>query len=544
MSHVWLRHEYKPDERRAPITPEQVGQLIALGHQVSVEKSPHRVFADAAYQAHGAELVAAGSWYQAPGAAFILGIKEVLQEEIHADNLALKHRHIYFAHVFKGQRATPETMRRFRLGSGTLLDLEYLVDETGKRVAAFSYAAGFAGAIAAVHVWVEKTAGKVPPFTLPTRFLSRAEFIGDLRSKLREIGRVPSALVIGAGGRSGSGAVDALSSLDIKPGRWGRADTAGGGPFAEILKYELLCNCVFLKAPVAPFLTAELLSAHPEGRLSVVADVSNDLSYNPIFGISTSTKFSNAATRVGGIDVIEIENLPVLTPLDSSVEYASQFFPHLLALLNSSSQKHSVWEKAALKYFEHHDIPQIAAECGRELADIYLESPQDFDVRCIQKHVSEIFAKNPLSQTDRLFFADHLSAGAAERLSEAEEAAFNDLCAKAKLEKIYDSPRMRRHHALLSAINRFTRGEAFECMKPVEVRDDFFEMCDRLAELIDGEEGAAERYAQAKSILEQRLGSKFGNQDVQKHLDEIERSAIGEYWQVHPVLHQAALTTK
>ena len=142
MALIWLRHEYKPDERRAPITPEQVGTLIATGHEVTVESSPSRVFPDDAFRAQGARIVAPGTWHDAPARAFILGIKEVLQEEIADHNLALRHRHIYFAHVFKGQAMTPVTMRRFALGRGTLLDLEYLVDAQGKRVATFSYSAG------------------------------------------------------------------------------------------------------------------------------------------------------------------------------------------------------------------------------------------------------------------------------------------------------------------------------------------------------------------------------------------------------------------
>ena len=131
---------------------------------------------------HGATIAAPGTWHDAPDGAFILGIKEVLQEEITADNLALRHRHIYFAHVFKGQSHAPVTMRRFALGRGTLLDLEYLVDAQGQRVATFSYSAGFAGAIAAVRIWADKQSGRAAaPFALPCCYLSRQEFIDELR---------------------------------------------------------------------------------------------------------------------------------------------------------------------------------------------------------------------------------------------------------------------------------------------------------------------------------------------------------------------------
>ena len=291
MSHIWLRHEYKPNERRAPITPAQVGLLVASGHVVTVESSTSRVFEDREYAKHGADIVLPGTWHHAPKMAFILGIKEKLQDEIHAENSALQHRHIYFAHVFKGQKCTPETMHRFTAGRGTLLDLEYLVDDSGKRVAAFSYSAGYAGAIAAAYIWAEKSSGKPPPYALPKHYLSRYEFVDAIRSKLETSGMRPRVLVIGARGRAGQGAVALFGTLGIQAAEWGRTDTESGGPFHGILEYDILCNCVFLEKPVAPFLNAEMVIEHSKSRLSVVADVSNELSFNPIFGITKSHHF-------------------------------------------------------------------------------------------------------------------------------------------------------------------------------------------------------------------------------------------------------------
>ena len=167
-------------------------------------------------------------------------------------------------------------------------------------------------------------------------------------------------------------AVALFDALGIKTVERGRTDTQEGGPFPAILDFDLVCNCVFLAKPVPPFLTREMvtdLAAKP--RLSVVADVSNDLTFNPIFGLHTSTRFDDAAVRVGGVDVIEIENPPALTPLDSSVEYAGQLFPHLLELLADELPAGSVWENALLTYCRHHDIPQLAMECGRELGELF-----------------------------------------------------------------------------------------------------------------------------------------------------------------------------
>lgn len=40
--------------------------------------------------------------------------------------------------------------------TGKLFDLEFLTDVTGRRVAAFGYYAGFAGAAVAVDVWCHR----------------------------------------------------------------------------------------------------------------------------------------------------------------------------------------------------------------------------------------------------------------------------------------------------------------------------------------------------------------------------------------------------
>ena len=51
-----------------------------------------------------------------------------------------------FGHAFKGQIPGKKLLKKFKEGGGTLYDIEYLTNEIGKRVAAFGYWAGFAGA--------------------------------------------------------------------------------------------------------------------------------------------------------------------------------------------------------------------------------------------------------------------------------------------------------------------------------------------------------------------------------------------------------------
>ena len=42
---------------------------------------------------------------------------------------------------------------RFSRGNGTLLDIEFLKDPNGRRVAAFGYYAGFAGSALGIDLW-------------------------------------------------------------------------------------------------------------------------------------------------------------------------------------------------------------------------------------------------------------------------------------------------------------------------------------------------------------------------------------------------------
>ncbi|KAI0682188.1 hypothetical protein BC835DRAFT_1424306 [Cytidiella melzeri] len=73
----------------------------------------------------------------------ILGLKELPE----SDEL-LPHTHVQFAHGYKQQAGWSLVLARFYNGGGTLYYLEFLQDESGRRVAAFGFHAGFAGAAA------------------------------------------------------------------------------------------------------------------------------------------------------------------------------------------------------------------------------------------------------------------------------------------------------------------------------------------------------------------------------------------------------------
>ena len=349
---LWLRAETKPGERRAALVPEDAARLVADGVELAVERSAWRAFPDAEYERAGCRLVGAGSWEAAPERAVVLGLKELPESRA-----PLRHRHVYFAHAFKGQQGWEELLGRFVRGGGTLLDLEYLADDAGRRVAAFGRWAGFGGAAVGLDLWAHQQLS-CEPYPRLDSFPSREALLSGLRPRLAEdspkAGNAPPVLVLGAKGRCGGGALDALREAGVSAGvlAWDVEETAAGGPFEETLRHDILLNCVLLSGPTKPFLTREMLG-RPR-RLSVVSDVSCDpySPHNPLPVYDKTTTFERPSLRLKEgappLDLTAIDHLPSLLPRESSADYSAMLRPHLSALRSGSP----VWDRAAALFDE------------------------------------------------------------------------------------------------------------------------------------------------------------------------------------------------
>lgn len=355
---LWLRSEHKPNEARTPITPSTAKALLDAGYSVVVERSTARAFDDDDYAAVGCTLSEEHSWQQAPLDTIIIGLKE-----LSTDLGPFKHRHVHFAHVYKQQEGWQAFLQQFDRGGGTLYDLEYLVDEQGRRVAAFGYWAGFVGAAVAVLQYVaQKTGSTLGPLT---PWLSREQLQSQVSQALQSLsGQAPSALVIGAKGRSGGGAVDLFKRCSISVTQWDQQETAMGGPFDAVLEHELLINCVFLDSPVAPFTTMQHLSG-PKRSLSVISDVSCDpfSDANPLPIYTDCTTMLEPSVRIidntdNNLDLISIDHLPSLLPTESSNEFADALLPHLLGI---DQLDQGVWQRAETM-FKHKSAQAVNGE--------------------------------------------------------------------------------------------------------------------------------------------------------------------------------------
>jgi saccharopine dehydrogenase (NAD+, L-lysine-forming) len=339
-AHIWLRAETKPLEERSALSPENAKKLIDHGFQLTVERSSQSIFDDREFEEIGCQCVAENSWQdQAPQDAYILGLKE-----LPASTTPLKHRHIYFAHAYKEQEGWKDVLGRFNAGGGALFDLEYLTNETGRRVAAFGFWAGFAGAAAAVQAWCAQRDNR----TLQNlnSYKSQQAMIDDLLHTLG--GQQPRLIVIGAHGRCGQGARSVADKLGLEVTCWDMEETKAGGPFPEIAEHDIFVNCVFVNSKIPPFLTREIL-AEDQRTLSVICDVSCDPTsdLNPLPFYTECSDFVNPCMRIidghSPLDLIAIDHLPSLLPAESSDDFSSQLLPSLLDIQDDTQ---GVWRRA------------------------------------------------------------------------------------------------------------------------------------------------------------------------------------------------------
>ena len=349
MTKLWIRAEQRANEVRVGITPKGAASLLAKGFHVTIEESKTRVIDIAEYHQAGCTIATENSWPNAPKDTIIFGLKELPE-----DDIPLHHRHIMFGHAFKGQHSGQVLLSRFKAGGGQLYDLEYLVDETGRRVAAFGYWAGYSGAAVSLKCWIDQQKGQLcGPITA---FKNKDSLLKTLSTNLSAFKqRLPNAIVIGALGRVGTGAADLCSALDITVTRWDIAETNHGGPFPEILEHEVFLNCIIAQPDTPVFIS--LQDIEMTRKLRVIGDISCDptCDYNPIAIYDAATSWYSPAERVSmtpPLDVIGIDNLPSLLPLESSLDFASQLLPWLLEI---DKLDQGVWQRAA-KVFENNII--------------------------------------------------------------------------------------------------------------------------------------------------------------------------------------------
>ncbi|KAF5654143.1 ubiquitin thiolesterase [Fusarium sp. NRRL 25303] len=238
----------------------------------------------------------------------------------------------------------------------------------------FGFHAGFAGAALGIKTLahqLQDSSSKLPSVETFTDgrgyYLNEDELVNQIREDLAKaekvLGRKPTALVLGALGRCGKGAVD----LFLKAGmpdenitRWDLNETKDrDGPYEEIAKADVFLNAIYLSKPIPPFINQELLAK--QGRnLAVVIDVSCDTTnpHNPIPIYSINTTFEEPTVPVEikddqnnlPLSVISIDHLPSMLPREASEAFSEGLKESLLTLKDRETSR--VWADAEKLFHE------------------------------------------------------------------------------------------------------------------------------------------------------------------------------------------------
>lgn len=322
IKNIILRSEDKNNEHRTPLIPSDVPILLLNGFRIFVERSLQRCFDDEEYSKCGAILIDKGSWVKFKKIdSVILGLKYI-------DNIDKldHHTHIYFSHLFK---TNSKLLDFFKKTNSCIMDLEHICDKNNKRLVAFGYYAGYIGAIVGLLHHTNE-------LQMPTKYWNN-EPIWNNRKYL-------NVAVIGHNGRCGIGVLKLLekysSHLNIQC--YDRVRDK-----SDLCTYDIIYNCIFLDEHIKPFVTKNDIEKINH-KLTIV-DISCDPCHphNPLPIYSESGSWDKYNIRINEhVDVISIDNLPSLLPIDSSI-YFSNSLVNLLLQLNNDND--CIWKRA-------HDI--------------------------------------------------------------------------------------------------------------------------------------------------------------------------------------------
>lgn len=340
-NNIVIRKELKPNEFRTPIIPMDVNILIANGFNVFIEHSKNRCFSTEEYINNGAILISDDDIYKLDtNSTIILGLKELEQ----SNQEYFKFTHMYFSHTYKNQSGSKEILNLFKKNGGQIYDLEYITDNQNNRLVHFGYYAGFIGAFLGICQYVEKINNNnlvnlKPIFNINTNII-RIKNIVKLYNSLINIA------IIGPNGRCGKGASDLLNLLDLPYDKFERRDDKN-----NLCNYNIIINCIFLKTTdqIEPFVDFDRITNF---KNCIIVDVSCDFNNdnNPIKIYDKSTSHENPVIRINDcVDLIAIDNLPTLIPIESSKHFSNKLVE---LLININDKNNDVWLRCINEFYK------------------------------------------------------------------------------------------------------------------------------------------------------------------------------------------------
>ncbi len=179
MSNIGIRHEDKYKlERRSPLVPADIINLVQQGIEISVEASEKRIFTDEEFENAGAKISETLDHCNV-----ILGVKEMPIDYFQAGKV-----YVFFSHVIKGQPYNMPMLKSLMKSGSTLIDYEKIEDSNGRRLIFFGRYAGLAGMINTL--WAVGKRYQTLGFENPFSQLKQAFQYSSLEEAKSEIGRV------------------------------------------------------------------------------------------------------------------------------------------------------------------------------------------------------------------------------------------------------------------------------------------------------------------------------------------------------------------
>ncbi|MBC8278258.1 MAG: hypothetical protein H8E46_08510 [FCB group bacterium] len=387
---IGIRREDKSKwERRVPLTPEAVKEIVAQGIEVYIQPSPIRIYSDQEYIDAGAEVTEDLS-----SCPVILAVKE-----IPIDFFEKGKTYMFFSHTIKGQDYNMPLLKRMMELEDTLIDYETVTDAEGRRLIFFGRQAGQAGMIDSLWTLGKRLEweGVPNPFSgikMAHEYSSldaAKEHIGAIGRALEKTGLPPVAVPLVVGitgyGNVSQGAqeiLDLLPVVEISPSEilkvQAKSKTAGDHIYKIVFKEEdivqpldagqafdlqdyysfprkyrssfenylpylsMLVNCIYWEDKYPRLVTKEYLkeafSAFKAPHLRVIGDISIDIegsiecsvkatdSGNPVYVFDPIEQVTADGWKGFGPVIMAVDNLPCELPRE-----ASQFFSQALTTM-------------------------------------------------------------------------------------------------------------------------------------------------------------------------------------------------------------------
>ena len=399
MPEIGIRREDKNEwERRVPLTPDHVKNLVQHGFKVHIQPSKIRVFSDEEYEASGAIVEDDLSECDV-----VFGIKEMPSSLFIEDQA-----YMFFAHVIKGQKYNMAMLKRLMEVGGTLLDYEKVTDDKNRRLIFFGNFAGLAGMLETFYTLGKRLEweGVRSPFSALKRPLEYGS-LGEAKAALAVIGKwieidgLPegiSPLIFGfAGyGNVSKGAQEIFNILpheEIAPAKLAEMAKSGKlsrhkvykvvfyekdmvvpvkpgdafelqdyfghpekykGVFDQYLPHlNVLVNCIYWDNRYPRLVTKDWLKAHwVKGKmLRVIGDISIDVNGaiecsakatdpgNPIFTFDAKTGAIADGWEGNGPVMMAVDTLPSELPREASTYFGNQLMPFVVDIARADYHK-------------------------------------------------------------------------------------------------------------------------------------------------------------------------------------------------------------